>query len=166
MNTQQKHVENLEAGRLRLTLHISEGLLREIGLSWATGQGPDATLSPLGETVQRSLEKYVCGKEPHWPELPLDWQQLRPFTAQTLQQLLQNVPMGSTVTYGQLARMAGSPNGARAAGRAVGANPWPLLVPCHRVLGANGALTGFSNPCGLEMKRYLLELEAEGSERI
>jgi methylated-DNA-[protein]-cysteine S-methyltransferase len=71
---------------------------------------------------------------------------------------LTQIPYGETTTYGQLAReLGGGPSLARAVGRAVGANPISLVVPCHRVLGANGELTGYAG--GLERKRFLLGLE-------
>jgi methylated-DNA-[protein]-cysteine S-methyltransferase len=71
------------------------------------------------------------------------------------------VPAGTTRTYGEIARaMAlGQPDGARRVGAALARNPTPIIVPCHRVVGANGALTGFSAPGGLATKRRMLELE-------
>lgn len=67
------------------------------------------------------------------------------------------IPRGETRTYGQLAAQIGHPGSARAVGAAEGANPVPIVVPCHRVVGANGDLTGFGG--GLALKRRLLELE-------
>ena len=66
---------------------------------------------------------------------------------------------GTTATYGEVARAIGRPDGARDVGAALARNPYPIVVPCHRVLGANGRLTGFSAPGGLETKRRMLELE-------
>jgi methylated-DNA-[protein]-cysteine S-methyltransferase len=68
------------------------------------------------------------------------------------------IPYGTTVSYGQLAQMAGNYKSARAAGNALARNPIPIVVPCHRVIGSNNKLGGFGG--GLEMKRYLLELES------
>lgn len=76
---------------------------------------------------------------------------------------LTSVPFGTTVSYGDLARAAGKPRAARAVGGAVGANPMPILVPCHRVIGRNGRLTGFSGGSGLATKVALLELEGVSS---
>ncbi|RME94929.1 MAG: methylated-DNA--[protein]-cysteine S-methyltransferase [Verrucomicrobia bacterium] len=70
---------------------------------------------------------------------------------------LRRIPPGRTCTYGGLAARIGRPRAARAVGQACGANPWPVLVPCHRVLAADGRLGGFS--AGLEWKRRLLEAE-------
>jgi methylated-DNA-[protein]-cysteine S-methyltransferase len=71
------------------------------------------------------------------------------------------VPAGRIATYGEIARAIGrtDPEGARAVGAALARNPFPIVVPCHRVVGANGRLTGFSAPGGLETKRRMLELE-------
>ena len=69
------------------------------------------------------------------------------------------IPPGSTATYGDIARAIGSPDAARDVGAALGRNPFPIVVPCHRVIAANGALHGFSAPGGLATKRRMLELE-------
>jgi methylated-DNA-[protein]-cysteine S-methyltransferase len=71
---------------------------------------------------------------------------------------LREIPFGETVSYGEIARRIGSPTAARAVGLANGRNPIAVIVPCHRVIGANGSLTGYGG--GLERKRYLLDLEA------
>ena len=68
-------------------------------------------------------------------------------------------PPGTTRSYGEVARAVGRPDGARDVGGALARNPWPILVPCHRVVAANGRLTGFSAPGGLATKRHMLELE-------
>ncbi len=73
-------------------------------------------------------------------------------------QALQEIPYGETVSYGEIARRVGQPSAARAVGLANGRNPIAVVVPCHRVIGANGTLTGYGG--GLERKRLLLELEA------
>jgi methylated-DNA-[protein]-cysteine S-methyltransferase len=73
---------------------------------------------------------------------------------------LRAIPYGETATYGEIARLVGSPGAARAVGLANGRNPIAVIVPCHRVIGADGSLTGFGG--GLPRKRELLELEAAG----
>jgi methylated-DNA-[protein]-cysteine S-methyltransferase len=78
-------------------------------------------------------------------------------------QLLRAIPYGQTVTYGEIARRLGRPEAARAVGLANGANPLPIVVPCHRVIGADGALTGFGG--GLPIKRALLHLEGAACVR-
>ncbi|MCJ2034477.1 methylated-DNA--[protein]-cysteine S-methyltransferase [Methylobacterium sp. J-068] len=74
---------------------------------------------------------------------------------------LTDIPPGTTISYGELARRIGRPSASRAVGAANGANPLPIVVPCHRVIGAGGALTGFAG--GLDTKRFLLALERGGS---
>lgn len=71
---------------------------------------------------------------------------------------LRAIPYGTTISYGELARRVGSPGAARAVGLANGRNPLPIIVPCHRVIGSDGRLTGYGG--GVERKRFLLELEA------
>jgi methylated-DNA-[protein]-cysteine S-methyltransferase len=75
--------------------------------------------------------------------------------------LLRTIPYGETRSYGWLAGALGSPSASRAVGAANGANPLPIIVPCHRVIGANGSLTGFGG--GIETKRFLLALEAKAA---
>lgn len=76
---------------------------------------------------------------------------------------LRRIPYGETWSYGQLAQRVGNPKAARAVGAANGQNPLPIVVPCHRVIGANGSLTGFGG--GLSIKQKLLELES-GEQRL
>jgi methylated-DNA-[protein]-cysteine S-methyltransferase len=76
---------------------------------------------------------------------------------------LRAIPFGSTVSYGELAGAAGRPDRVRAVGAAVGRTPIPIIVPCHRVIGADGSLTGYRG--GLQRKRTLLDLEAAVSRR-
>ena len=70
---------------------------------------------------------------------------------------LQAIPYGATISYGELARRVGNPKAVRAVGTANGANPLPIVIPCHRVIGSNGKLTGYGG--GLDIKQQLLKLE-------
>ena len=81
---------------------------------------------------------------------------------QKIWQALIDIPYGSTMSYQEIAAAAGSPKGARAAGNALNINPIPIIIPCHRVIGKNGSLTGFGG--GLPTKKYLLELEQKFSK--
>ena len=74
-----------------------------------------------------------------------------------------DIRFGQTVSYGRLAEMAGKPGAARAVGRALAKNPLPLIIPCHRVICANGKIGGFSAPGGVTLKKRLLQLEQEAS---
>jgi methylated-DNA-[protein]-cysteine S-methyltransferase len=73
------------------------------------------------------------------------------------------IPKGETRTYGWIAKKIGHPKAARAVGRALGANPFAPVIPCHRVIGANGRLTGYSGPGGIRQKQCLLEKEKSAS---
>lgn len=151
--------ETVIAGPLALTLEWEQDEIVAIGLGWSKELKPSASLSPAGRALHKALERYVRGEDPQWPELPLALDRVSPFTRQALEVLARETPPGTTLTYGELAARCGRPRAARAVGRAMSANRWPLILPCHRVLGAGGALTGYSNPAGVKLKRFLLELE-------
>jgi len=124
-----------------------------------TGQtGQTGPRTRHGHAVQQALQQYAAGRPADWPDLPFALQDCTPFTRRVLE-LLRTVPAGSTVTYGQLAAMAGRPGAARGVGQIMRRNRWPLLVPCHRVVGGNGKMTGFSGTGGIPLKEYLLRLE-------
>jgi methylated-DNA-[protein]-cysteine S-methyltransferase len=110
--------------------------------------------APL-EPVRRELDEYFSGARRTF-ELPLDWALIGPFGRRVLR-VTSEIPYGGVLSYGQVAAGAGSPRGSRAAGNALGANPIPIVIPCHRVLRTGGALGGYGG--GPERKRYLLELE-------
>jgi methylated-DNA-[protein]-cysteine S-methyltransferase len=107
------------------------------------------------DPVRRELDLYFAG-ELHDFDLPLDWQLSRGFRLEVLRQTAR-IPYGSTLSYKQIAARAGSERAVRAAGSALGANPIPIVVPCHRVLRTGGALGGYGG--GLPMKESLLRLE-------
>ncbi len=100
------------------------------------------------------LNCYFAGEPLLWSTYPIPV--FSGFTARVYNALLK-VPFGATVSYGELAAMAGSPNAARAVGRAMATNPLAIFIPCHRVLGSDGSLHGYGG--GLPMKRALLEHE-------
>jgi methylated-DNA-[protein]-cysteine S-methyltransferase len=107
------------------------------------------------DPVRRELDEYFAGTRRSF-EIPLDWSLVGPFARRVLGAAAL-IPYGSVLTYTQVAGTAGSPRGSRAAGNALGSNPIPIVVPCHRVLRLSGALGGYAG--GLERKRWLLELE-------
>lgn len=111
---------------------------------------------PVLDTAAEQIDAYFQGRRRHF-DLPLDLAQGTPFQQQVWQ-ALGDIPTGETTTYGALARRIGRPDAVRAVGAAVGRNPLSIVVPCHRVLGANGALTGYAG--GLERKQALLLLES------
>lgn len=107
------------------------------------------------QRAARQLRDYYAGQPVEF-DMPLDLTRQPPFRRRVLE-LLCRVPRGQVVTYGALARQAGAPRAARAVGQAMHRNPLAPIVPCHRVVGASGSLTGYG--WGLEMKRLLLEME-------
>ncbi len=115
-------------------------------------------VEPQDTEAGRLLTALFAGERPDLA-LPLDLRGVGDFTRAVLTELL-NIPMGEVRTYGQVAAAVGRPQAARAVGRAVGSNPIPIFIPCHRVVGAGGALTGFGS--GLDTKRALLALEQGG----
>ncbi len=142
------------------------GLLRVAYID-ATGEDPvledlAARISPRImvaparlDAARRELDEYFAGAR-HRFAVRLDWQLTAGFSRRILE-MAQAIPYGGVSTYREVAASAGSPRGARAAGNALGRNPLPIIVPCHRVLHAGGGLGGYTG--GLERKRLLLELE-------
>ena len=107
------------------------------------------------DPVRRELGEYFAGTRTQF-DVPLDWSLTEGFTRRVLKATAR-IPYGGASTYREMASRAGSERAARAAGNALGANPIPIIVPCHRVLRTGGALGGYGG--GVKRKRYLLELE-------
>jgi len=105
--------------------------------------------------VRRQLDEYFDGDRRAF-EVPIDWRLVRGFAGGVLRATAR-IPFGSVSSYREIAANAGSPNAYRAAGNALGSNPVPIVVPCHRVLHAGGGLGGYTG--GLDRKRFLLRLE-------
>jgi methylated-DNA-[protein]-cysteine S-methyltransferase len=112
--------------------------------------------SPLLAEAIRQVEAYFAGERRDF-ELPLDWSLISGFNRQVLRELASGVAHGTVVGYGDLARRVGEPRAAQAVGVAMGSNPLPVVVPCHRVVESDGGIGGFGG--GLETKRKLLALE-------
>jgi methylated-DNA-[protein]-cysteine S-methyltransferase len=107
------------------------------------------------DEVRRELDEYFAGGRARF-EIPIDWSLTKGFTRKVLRATAR-VPFGAVTTYRDVARRAGSDRAYRAAGNALGSNPIPIVVPCHRVLHADGGLGGYTG--GLHRKRFLLTLE-------
>lgn len=142
---------------LRISVEASERGIQRIHLAQATKtaiewKGP-ATLQPSFETW---LESYLTG-HPQDPTPLLDWPPLPAFTEAALKRLIA-LPFGSKQSYGGLAALLRLPGGARAVGQAMSRNPFPLLIPCHRVVAANGTIGGYTGE--LPIKKALLEFES------
>jgi methylated-DNA-[protein]-cysteine S-methyltransferase len=127
---------------------VLEGLARRIS--------PRIIEAPASfDAVRRELEEYFDGSRRAF-ELAQDWTLMSAFGRKVLG-VTYEIPYGGVLSYAEVAAEAGSPRGSRAAGNALGSNPIPIVVPCHRVLRSGGNLGGYGG--GLERKRYLLELE-------
>lgn len=109
---------------------------------------------PIAETV-RQLKQYFAGKREEF-DLPLAPEGTE--FQRAVWRRLQEIPYGETISYGELAKRIGNPKASRAVGAANGSNPIPIVIPCHRVIGSNGKLTGFGG--GLPVKERLLALES------
>ncbi|TML33231.1 MAG: methylated-DNA--[protein]-cysteine S-methyltransferase [Actinobacteria bacterium] len=107
------------------------------------------------DEARRQLDEYFAGERQRF-DLPVDLRLAREFAGAVLKELAR-VPYGQLTTYGTLAAKAGRPRAARAVGTIMNRNPVPIVLPCHRVVGSTGALTGYGG--GLDRKRTLLELE-------
>ena len=111
----------------------------------------------LQTTVDR-LERYFEGEAVEFAGAPLDFSAVPAFNRALYDEMLK-LGWGETITYGELGARAGFPNMAQAVGRAMGENPLPVIVPCHRVLAAGNKMGGFSAPGGTRTKRRMLEME-------
>lgn len=152
-------------GRLLLAA-TPQGLVR---LAYVDYSDEDAVLEHLAVKVsprilavprrldepRRELDEYFAGRRRQF-ELPLDWQLTRGFARRVLEATAR-IPYGSTSTYKQMATQAGNDRASRAAGNALGSNPIPIVVPCHRILHADGGLGGYTG--GVDKKRLLLAVE-------
>ncbi|MBM99790.1 MAG: cysteine methyltransferase [Planctomycetaceae bacterium] len=109
--------------------------------------------------VVSKIVSFSGGERVDLRSVPLDLPPMTSFRSRVLLRC-HEIPYGETISYGQLARLAGSPQAARAVGSAMANNPLPILIPCHRVVAANDQLGGFSAPTGLSLKKQMLRLEA------
>ena len=123
-------------------------------------------IDPLAHTVYdpnalgavlKQLTEYFSGKRDHF-EVPVDLSRMTPFQ-QSVLHTTATIPTGRLWTYGQMAQAIGKPRASRAVGQALGSNPVPIIVPCHRVVGSDGSMVGYSGGGGIASKKWLLRLE-------
>jgi methylated-DNA-[protein]-cysteine S-methyltransferase len=136
-----------EAGLREIRFHVSRP---EAGCGSGWIEGPHVLL----DAARRQLREYFQGRRTTF-ELPVA-PEGTPFQRHVWG-MLATIPYGQTISYAELASRVGRPGASRAVGAANGRNPLPIVLPCHRVIGADGSLTGFGG--GLPLKRFLLELE-------
>ncbi|TWT34448.1 methylated-DNA--[protein]-cysteine S-methyltransferase [Blastopirellula retiformator] len=135
-------------------------------LSFAPGKRPrksGAGLSAQQQKIVALLQQYAAGEPVDLTEIEIDLSGYPPFATRVYQQCRKIRP-GTTLSYGELAAKAGSPNAARAVGSAMAKNRITLVIPCHRVVAAGGKLGGYSAPEGLPLKKRLLKLEQEATK--
>lgn len=139
--------------------HLQPSDLRAVAEPFLRALFPGHDLLWEGNDVSRAarhaLTDYLRGSKRH-PEVPVDWVGGTAFQRSVWRELCR-IPYGAAVTYGDIAQRVGRPLGARAVGQACGKNPTAIVVPCHRVVGRNGSLGGYSG--GLDVKEALLRLE-------
>jgi methylated-DNA-[protein]-cysteine S-methyltransferase len=149
-------VASTPRGLVRLAYLDEEGELEGVLEHLARTISPRILTSPRRlDAPRRELDQYFAGDRRTF-DVALDWRLTRGFGRRVLEATAR-IPFGSVSTYKQVAAQAGSPRGSRAAGNALGANPIPIIVPCHRVLHSTGGLGGYTG--GLERKRLLLAIE-------
>ncbi|MGV3616806.1 MAG: methylated-DNA--[protein]-cysteine S-methyltransferase [Fimbriimonas sp.] len=153
------------------------------GIAWQTGDVPTLVAFNLPETTEAETERRIARRAAKATEVPqvieavieksrrhlnrelqdfhdapIDWNRFEPFARRVYEAAL-DIPTGQTRTYGQLAKGLDEPGAAQAVGQALGSNPIPLIIPCHRILAAGGKMGGFSAPGGLVTKEKLLLIE-------
>ncbi len=137
--------ENAEATRSELALRFPEARETE----------PPAFVTTAIAAIIALLE----GADDDLTSIPLDPDHIPPFN-QRVYDVTRAIPPGETLTYGEVAAAIGEPGAARAVGRALGENPYPIIIPCHRVLAAGGKMGGFSGTGGIATKRRILAIES------
>ncbi len=154
-----------------LLARTDRGLVR---LAYVDYEGEDEVIAELAgrisprvlavprrlDETRRELDQYFAGSR-HEFDVPIDWRLTHGFGRRVLRATAR-IPYGAVSSYRQVAAAAGSPRGSRAAGNALGANPIPIVVPCHRVLHSGGGLGGYTG--GVERKRLLLDVERGAHE--
>jgi len=121
----------------------------------------DAQAAPPPASVQRTIDRMVAslrGEADDLADVDLDLSSLPPFQ-QRVFEVVRRIPAGETMSYGEVAAAAGSPGAARAVGQALGRNPFPIVIPCHRVLAAGGRIGGFTATGGVSVKAKMLAAE-------
>lgn len=143
-----------EPSLIEIQLPMNNGSLAEKLV--ARYPGAQETMHPSLQTIKDQIEASLRGEAVHYGLGALDWDCCYEFQRTVLRKAFE-IPRGNVVTYGRLAEKAGAPGAARAVGTAMARNPFPLVLPCHRVVKADGRLGNFGG--GVNMKRDLLLLE-------
>jgi methylated-DNA-[protein]-cysteine S-methyltransferase len=144
------------AGLLAILCHRErQQLVKELAVWYPSARSNDD--EEILRAAAQQFDEYFHGERQVFT-LPFDLHERSAFTRKILSSLYE-IPFGTVVTYGELATLAGRPGAARAVGRAMAVNPLPVLIPCHRVVGAGGKMTGYSGADGIATKEWLLQFE-------
>ena len=149
----------------KLALIADDDLLRGVYFEQSRHGGPPDGLkhgtNKIIDRTRRQLDAYFAGKRTEF-DLPLGAEGTQ--FQKKVWKALTRIPYGATRSYGEIAAKIGAPQASRAVGAANGRNPIPVIVPCHRVIGSTGALTGFGG--GMDRKRFLLALEGRDADLL
>lgn len=152
----------VEATRRRFGRRLTDAteieLAEDTGGSAADVDAADPDRFAVGRDAVARIQALLAGEDVDLDPVPVDVSGTSDFNQQVYS-VVRMIGRGETLTYGEVARRVGEPGGAQAVGRAMGANPIPVIIPCHRVVGANGQLVGFSANGGVETKRRMLLAE-------
>ena len=141
---------------LKISVSVRDEKIWDIDLALMEGGGDvPAPYRRIADNIRQVMSGDFFTLDDHWIALS----RLTPFQRQIFEPLVR-LPAGRTITYGELADLSGCPGAARAVGQALGANPFPILIPCHRVIPKSGGIGEFSG--GPEIKRWLLDSEKMG----
>jgi len=140
-----------------VAISLGGPLERFLDQAWEPARGRPLRNRGALRPYADQLREYLAGRRTRFT-LPIDWKGMSPFQRQVLKATCR-IPYGKTQTYGEIARRTGHKAAARAVGQALGSNPVPLVIPCHRVLAVDGSLGGYSAPGGVNLKRRLLRME-------
>jgi O-6-methylguanine DNA methyltransferase len=132
---------------------------REEFITWVQRRGSVVIAESATHTAPflQEVAEYLEGTRTRFT-IPIDWSGMSPFQVE-VRQAVMNIPYGQTATYGDIAARIGRPRAARAVGRANATNPIPLVIPCHRLVGADGSLRGYGGKGGIKTKQWLLDFE-------
>lgn len=129
-------------------------------------QADDAEEADWSPQLRQKCERYATGQKVRFDDVKIVRD--RPLTEfqERVVAIVRAIPRGETLTYGEVATLAGSPGAARAVGSVMSSNPVPVIVPCHRVVGACGSLGGFSAAGGIRTKQWMLDIESGKATQI
>ena len=146
---------NLQESKIALRIKTNDDTVFSISAVIEDDYIETESNSDIIRVIKRQLQEYLNGTRKKF-DIKFDTSQGTDFQRRVWQ-ALRDIPYGETRTYGEIAKIVGSPKGARAVGMACNKNPLLIITPCHRVIGSTGSLTGFA--CGIDIKKLLLDIE-------